>query len=578
MAEKKKGGGSASDLLSSFLPTSFGKQSKKKNVVEEFEKTRRRVEGEGDEIGPPIPPSLHSTSSSKRAKNNREAVSVAHDSDDDDDDDDLDGEADGYDNLPISHEIVLKDHFRTVSALSLDPSGSRLLTGGYDYEVKFWDFAGMDRSFKPFRSIEPSEGNQVRDLQYSITGDQFLVVTTSARAKLYDRNGFQLAEFSKGDPYIRDMRNTNGHVATLTSGAWDPFTKENFSTASMDSTIRIWDANYTQKQKQVIVVRSKKKVGQRVTVTAVGYSPDGKYIAGASTDGGICLWPVNGPYLRPSHEVEAHMVGTETSSILFSKNNYTMVTRGGDDTVKVFDIRNFKKPVSVATELPTVNPETNVVFSPDERLIVTGTAAPKGEDFGKLVMLNRDSMEIVQTMHITKSSVVKVLWHPGINQIVTGSADGSVHVFYDPSISVRGAKLCVVKEPKRRAVDEMEIQRPIFTPHALPMFRDEGQRSHKRKREKAAPAASKKPDSLTGHGRGGNLGTNETQHIMRALIKDTTREEDPREALLKYAKIAEEEPTWISKAYAHTQPKPVYAATTGEEEEEEEDESQEKKK
>jgi len=48
-----------------------------------------------------------------------------------------------------------------VSALSLDPSGSRLATGSYDNYVKLWDFNGMDMSLKSFRTFEPEEGNQV---------------------------------------------------------------------------------------------------------------------------------------------------------------------------------------------------------------------------------------------------------------------------------------------------------------------------------------------------------------------------------------------------------------------------------
>lgn len=44
-----------------------------------------------------------------------------------------------------------------VSALGLDPSGARLITGGYDYDVRFWDFAGMDASLQAFRSLQPCE-------------------------------------------------------------------------------------------------------------------------------------------------------------------------------------------------------------------------------------------------------------------------------------------------------------------------------------------------------------------------------------------------------------------------------------
>ena len=32
-----------------------------------------------------------------------------------------------------------------------------------------------------------------------------------------------------------------------------------------------------------------------------------------------------------------------------------------------------------------------------------------------------------------------VLWHPTLNQMVVGMKDGSVHVLYDPEMSVRGA-------------------------------------------------------------------------------------------------------------------------------------------
>jgi len=39
----------------------------------------------------------------------------------------------------------------------LDVSGARLVTGGYDYDVKLWDFAGMDASLQSFRKCTPCE-------------------------------------------------------------------------------------------------------------------------------------------------------------------------------------------------------------------------------------------------------------------------------------------------------------------------------------------------------------------------------------------------------------------------------------
>lgn len=43
----------------------------------------------------------------------------------------------------------------------MDPSGGRVASGSYDYEIKLWDFGGMNSSFRPFRSWECNEGHQV---------------------------------------------------------------------------------------------------------------------------------------------------------------------------------------------------------------------------------------------------------------------------------------------------------------------------------------------------------------------------------------------------------------------------------
>jgi WD repeat-containing protein 70 len=69
--------------------------------------------------------------------------------------------SDGEDDLdpqelfPTTHELILKDHTKVVSALALDPSGARIISGSHDYDCKLWDFGGMDWRCKPFKSWEP---------------------------------------------------------------------------------------------------------------------------------------------------------------------------------------------------------------------------------------------------------------------------------------------------------------------------------------------------------------------------------------------------------------------------------------
>lgn len=51
---------------------------------------------------------------------------------------------------------------------------------------------------------------------------------------------------------------------------------------------------------------------------------------------------------------------------------------------------------------------------------------------------------------------------------------------------------------------------------------------------------------MTGPGKGGKVGTNVTQHIMKSIMKDTMRDEDPRAAILRHAEDAEGEAYFLS--------------------------------
>ncbi|SCZ89214.1 BZ3500_MvSof-1268-A1-R1_Chr1-1g01034 [Microbotryum saponariae] len=544
--------------------------------------------------------------------------------------------------LPVSHEAILKDHQKAVSALSMDPAGGRIVSGSYDYDVKLWDFAGMTAAFKPFRSFEPKTGHQVRarsraqaastthtdlwnilqqvhDVQFSPSGANLLVATGTNQAKLYDRDGLEVAEFNKGDMYIRDLRHTDGHVAALTSLAWNRIKPTQFVTASEDSTLRIWDVANRRKSTNVIVVKSKER-GGRSKVTSCAWSQDGKTIAASCEDGALHMWAANSNFARPNASSEsAHTKGTTTSCVLFSSDGRQLASRGGDSTVKLWDCRQFRKPLFTATDLPSANPETSLCFSPDEKYLLTGTsgahagvlegsaeqerareagAGTRGTG-GKVVVLNREGLTNYKTIELSPFSVIRVLWHPKINQIVTSSSDGSIHVLYSPETSVRGATMALLRAPRKKAVDDYSSaadlvgSRPIIAPHTLPAFRDDGahmsanSRGGKRRREKERqdPKKTMKPRKnlvlreqtnvkshfadvnhiffslavppVVGPGRGGRVGASATQHVVQGLVRDNLREQDPREALLKYATASVEENEWTA-AWTKNQPKPVF--------------------
>lgn len=185
------------DALAAGLPVSFGKQVvKKKDTFERIE-TTKRDETKGDGLLTPL-----EAGATPAVVDNVETTEIRRlpvsDSDEDDNDDDRDFvELKEGSDLPVTHEVAMKDHgkvsstpdnhsviietkhdqFKTVSALSIDPSGTRFVSGSYDYDAKLWDFGGMSSEFKPFRSWEIKEGHQV-GLYLTTFADDLLELTS----------------------------------------------------------------------------------------------------------------------------------------------------------------------------------------------------------------------------------------------------------------------------------------------------------------------------------------------------------------------------------------------------------------
>ena len=170
----------------------------------------------------------------------------------------------------------------------MDPAGSRLLSGSHDYDIKLWDFAAMNTTFKPFKSYEGCETNHIHDLKYSRHGDTFLAISGLAIPKLFTRDGDELAKWIKGDMYLKDMRQTKGHVTEISNCQWHPSNDDEFITCGGDSTVRIWDITERRNQKTVVAFRSKER-GTRTKVTSCAYSNDGKQIA-AGEYSYICIY------------------------------------------------------------------------------------------------------------------------------------------------------------------------------------------------------------------------------------------------------------------------------------------------
>ena len=82
----------------------------------------------------------------------------------------------------------------------------------------------------------------------------------------------------------------------------------------------------------------------------------------------------------------------------------------------MWDSRKIRKPIAVAENLDNLYSETNVIFSPDDKWVVTGLPGRQGTK-GCIVFLNSETLVEERRVAIAEGTVVRVLWHSRINQV-----------------------------------------------------------------------------------------------------------------------------------------------------------------
>jgi WD repeat-containing protein 70 len=555
------------DAFKDYLPTSFGTTGGDFDVDAQIETARRNV------AGLPEPKAKSSKGSD----------------DEDENEDDPDDDSDDEDEWPVSHEIVFKTHNRPVTTITLDSAGSRMITGSMDCTVKIHDFASMaPNTLRAFKSVDPtftkgganSETHPVHVAKFNPNSpSQVLVVSATPQARILSRDGETIAEFVKGDMYLRDMNMTKGHVSEITSGTWHPNNYDLCVTAGTDSTLRIWDINVRNRQKDVIVHKSKLagSAGRsRMAAVAWGSQVEGgnSLLVAAALDGSLLMWGGDGPWNRPSGEINgAHEGNTWTSGVDISADGRLVVTRGGDDTIKLWDTRKFKQPVNTTTHASTSSqyPTSNIIFSPNSSSIITGS------ETGDLYILNPATLKPELITPVTPNApLITVCWHDKLNQIITGSANAETHVLFNPKVSAKGALLVMSKQPKRRHIDDD----PSLTTDMSQGLSGDAIVNPGAANEaiRGSTFASRHPTiGLTASGKSRDprrphipattpfsKNQPDEKHIRENIPLSSMREEDPREALLKYADKATKDPIFTN-AWSKTQPKTIYADLSDEE-------------
>jgi len=457
----------------------------------------------------------------------------------------------------------------------------------------------MDVSFKPFRQTTPVECHTINALAYSANGENLVVASGNAQVRLLDRKGTQWAETVRGDQYLVDLTNTKGHTGALNGAMWNPMDKDEFMTCSDDGTLRLFNVGDFKEVTKCIntqrsVIKTKTSNGKRAIPTSCCYSKDGKFLAAGCDDGSIQIWKHGKLYVNTAF-LNRNAHSSAITSLQFSYEANTVLTRGLDDTLKLWDLRKFKEPVHVADGLENLFPITECGFSPRDELVFTGTSTRPGKGSGRLVFFDVLNFKPVYQIEYPNVSCLRAQWHPKINQILVGLSDGTAKIYYDTVRSVRGALQCVSKPIKRERKTEVLREEIIMSPLALQMFQPRGEEGEEKdvtewrikkflrmqnagggKRPTFKKPAEAPMSGPSAGGRvaasGGTLHSYVAQQVGVKRNRDFLADHDVRASILRHAEAAAANPIYVTKAYLKNQPVPIFQEKTTAPEDEEVDE------
>ncbi|CAI7794811.1 unnamed protein product, partial [Closterium sp. NIES-53] len=290
-----------------------------------------------------------------------------------------------------------------------------------------------------------------------------------------------------------------------------------------------------------------------LAVAALAVDPTGTRVISGSYDYWLCFYDFHGMDSRlnafrqllpcDGHQVRAVSFSPSADPLAARRPRVgagQVYDRDRDVLLHLARPRAFLPPAGGEAEAGAARegavPVTAAEWGPDGRLVAAGL----NDGSLQLQFYSKETLELVRVTGVSPDqSVVRVLWHAHLNQIFATCGDkkvGSTHILYEPTLSERGALVCVARAPHAPRPKDLcaRVAAPaIRNPHALPMFCDEPSRKRQREKARKVPVASQRPDlPMEGPGHGGRVGHTKgtllIQYLLRegGLREETWMEED----------------------------------------------------
>ncbi|MCL1474253.1 AAA-like domain-containing protein [Argonema antarcticum] len=285
-----------------------------------------------------------------------------------------------------------------VWSLSFSPDGQRIATTGADGTVRIWKQFGQQ--------LTQFNTNQDRVWSVNFSPDGQRIATTGAdgTVRLWNQFGQQLDKFNSHQGEVLSVSfSPNGHSRD----------GQRIATAGDDGTVKLadlWDLQVSRS-----VSRGQQLLLKDREFWRVSFSPNGKHIATAYSNGMVRLWNESGQELISAFKAHKNLV----LSVSFSRDGQYLATSGDEGIVRLWN-QSGQMLAEFQSDRAKVR---SISFSPDAKRIATA-----GDD-GTVRLWNQSGKPLALTFKAHQSRVWSLSWSPDGQHIATAGDDSTVKIW-----------------------------------------------------------------------------------------------------------------------------------------------------
>lgn len=303
-----------------------------------------------------------------------------------------------------------------VAALGWSPTGHRLATGGGDGTVGVWDM--RDSAAPVHRITLPEQNGAVWALSWSPDGRRLAVGRDDARVSIWTIGNRENPSCEK---VLSDYNSAVWALAWSPDGRWLA-TGSDEGTARMGdaATAVVWDMTNpaTPDHRRVLT-------DHNGGVRAVGWSPDGRWLATGTDDATVVVWDMTDP-ATPTRRSTLTSYNGWVLAIGWSPDGRWLTTGSEDATVLVWDMSDTAAPARRATLTDHRDWVRATSWSPDRRWLATGSG---DGTVGVWDMADPAAPRRQATLTDHSGGIRAVSWSPDNRWLATAGRDGTALIW-----------------------------------------------------------------------------------------------------------------------------------------------------